>query len=167
MFRKSQKLNKRGCFFDPITITAIGLGISALAGGAAFVQQQEVTKQAKKAEGLRKEQMKLSAARERRKEIRQMLLQRASIVNSAANQGALGSSSQVGGAGSAVATGSQNIRNINQSEAIGSQLFDTNEAQAQARGNAGNAQAVSGFGFSLAQNAGPASRSLNQLFGVG
>lgn len=162
-----RRLKKQGRFFTVATIAAVGLAIGAVGAGLQYDAQQDITKAAKRGEALRKKQLELDATRQRRKEVRNMLLERGRITNAAASQGALGSSGQIGGAGSAESTAASNINEIDKSQEIGSGIFDTNAAQASARGRAALGGAVSGFGSSVQSNAAPISRSANQLFGVG
>lgn len=148
-------------------IAAVGLGLSAAGTAAQVIQQQEVTKQSKKAEGLRKAQVELDAARKRRQEIRRLLQERGRVINAGAVQGALDSSPVIGGAGSAVSNAGSNIEAIDQAQGISNKLFETNERISDARGRSAIGQGLQSFGSSLVQNQSAAGRVASQLFSVG
>lgn len=133
-------------------IGAIGLGLGAV---GTFVQMDAAQKQSQasiKAEELRKKQMDLENARQRRGVIRQALRARSAGLLVGADQGASGGSGVAGALGGISSQATGNLQGLNQSYELGQGMFAANSDMANAGALASFGGGLSSFGGALISN---------------
>lgn len=135
-------------------IGAIGVGASVAGTAVSFAGQQRANKAAQRAERIREAQMKMEAVRERRQQVRQMVMARAQALQAGVNQGAQGGSGVMGGMSAASSQGRANLATTNASEALGGQMFSANRQEAAGRNMASIGSGISSLGGIMMQNAG-------------
>lgn len=111
-----------------------------------------------KAEELRKNQMKLEAARARREQVRKAQVSAATATAAAWNQGAGTSSALAGGVAQIRNQAGRNVVAINQDEDIGEGMFKANKQIAQGGMVQALGSGISSLGNAVANNAGTISR---------
>jgi len=155
-----------------IQAIAMGLGAAAsVAGLFGMSEAEETTEEAQryaalaskatvKAEKQRRLQMHLEGQRQIRQAVRQMIVGRSVALSNATNQGAGNSSGAQGGMAQVIAEGMGNIKGIQQSLAIGDQIFKFNKQAtnyttqynrltSEASGQAAMGGALMSFGMNL------------------
>jgi hypothetical protein len=148
------------------TLTAIGLGISAVSAGAQYSANQQAAKASRRAERLREQQMKLDAQRKRRETIRQALAATSLATARSVGQGVgEGSSVFFGAYGQTMGELGRQINYTNVSEQIGGQLFDANADYASAVSAASTFNALGNIGTGLMTNAKTIDEIGTSLFG--
>jgi hypothetical protein len=111
-------------------IPLIGLAFSAIGTGVAVYSAIESNNAANQAEDARKKQMQLDVDRRRREAVRQSQLAQGQALNSAAAQGAEQGSAIKGSIAAISGNAAETIKNNNQNEALGNQLYDANGRRA-------------------------------------
>ena len=106
--------------------SVLGVLVSAFGTIAQMSAASKQAKAMKDAERARKRQMELDAMRQRRKIIRDSVVQRSKVRAAAASGGMLESSPVQGSLGSITAISAGNVHAVNQSEQLGRQVFDAN-----------------------------------------
>lgn len=140
-------------------IAGIGLALGAVGTGVQYAGQQKAEAQSEKQEELRKQQMNLTAKRQRRQAIRELIISQSVAKSNAAVQGVQQSDTSVVGAqAQQFNSAGQNVVASNQAQAIGNRLFDSNAAEARALGQANLGQNIAGFGGQVMQNSTTISR---------
>jgi hypothetical protein len=126
-----------------------GIGMQAKATADASKAAKTQADAQAKAEELRKKQMELDAARQRREVIRQSIIARATATANANAQGAGQSSGLQGALSQIQGRAAEGVLGINQGEAIGKGIFDANAAGAQAGGDLATAQGLGSLGGAI------------------
>lgn len=139
-----------------ISTIIAGVGIAASVAGTAvsYMGQRSAVKASERAEAIRKRQMDLEAQRERRSAVRQSILARAQTLTAGTQMGAGAGSGVAGGLGSLSSQLAGNIRNINQGQQLGTQMFGANADMARGQGMASMGAGISSLGGTLVNNAG-------------
>jgi hypothetical protein len=106
----------------------------------------------KRQEQLREAQMNMDAMRERRQAVRQSMVARANAVSAASSQGAIDSSGLAGGQAQIAGQTGNNLVGINASQAIGTQMFGANAAEASAQSRSALGGGISSLGGALVKN---------------
>ena len=136
------------------TIAAIGAGVTAASAVGQFVYSRQATAASVRAERLRKKQMRMDAARQRREIIRQSILANSMATARSVAQGVgEGSSVLFGAYGQTAGETGRRFNYSVGSEQIGASLFDANADYATAKGNAATFQSAGQFGNQLMSNA--------------
>lgn len=132
---------------DPFTISAIIAITAAVASTAVTTYGQSVTASAQREqEDLRKRQMNLEAARQRRQAARETAQQRAVALTMGATQGASGSSGVAGSLADIGNVGAGNLEGIRQGQQIGNQMFAANVGEARGNSITSAGQAIGSLG---------------------
>lgn len=139
-----------------LATAAIGIGIQAKA-------QKKAAKASRAAERLRQRQADLAAQRERRRQIREGQLARASILSNAAEGNA--QYSVQGQLQQPAADTARSILNVNQSFEIGRGIFAYNREISRQQGRASTGQGVQNFAESLFTQRDEANRLYNYTIG--
>ncbi len=134
------------------TAAAIAAITTAVGTGVATVGTIKQAEGAKKAESLRKRQMDLQVARERRQSIRQAIAARATALSNATAQGAGEGSGVQGGMAQVSNQLNQNIQGLNQSQDIGNKMFSANRTISQGQTMASIGGTIQGVGGWIADN---------------
>ena len=132
-----------------VAMAVAGIASSAVGSVVSFMGQKAATKQSKRQEQLRKQQMNLESGRARRGEIRQAMLKRQQIAAQAESQGAGDTSGSMGAQGSVSTASANNRLAINNTTEIGNKIFASREKEADALGRASAGNLISGLGGSL------------------
>lgn len=135
-----------------MSITAmVGIGLSVIGTGISMSAQQRMAREQEEAsrrtENAREQQMQLDAQRRRRQSIREGILARSQAMAVGVGQNVLHSTGVMGAMGQASAQSAENVQTVNQSEALGSRIFEGNRAYAAA---GARGQSMSAFGSGLA-----------------
>lgn len=140
-------------------IAGIGLAIAAGGAGLQYEGQQRAEDASEKAEDLRKQQMNLTAQRQRRNAVREMIINQAVAKSNAATQGvAQGDSAVLGAQSQQFNSAAQNVVASTQAEGIGSGIFSANKDYARGMGLANTGQQIAGFGNQVMSNSTTISR---------
>lgn len=134
---------------------AIATASLAVAGYGAYSSSEanrKASKASRKAEGVRKTQLQLDSARQRRLVQRQSAVQRANALANSTASGAFGSSRESGVQTSLLSQEGEQLSTIGQAEELGFSIFSLNQQIATARGDAATASAVQNLGLTVAQN---------------
>jgi membrane protein YqaA with SNARE-associated domain len=129
--------------------------IGTIASTAGSFMQYSASK---KAEEIRRKQMKLEADRQRREQIRRAQVSRAKAVAAATNQGAGESSALLGGIAQTQNEASRNIVSINQDERAANRIFDYNAQAATGSMISALGSGISSLGGAVSSNAGTITR---------
>ena len=144
-------------FFLPL-IAAIGIGLGAVGTVVQMKAQASAAKAAEKAEKLRERQMNLDAQRQKRKIIRESIMQRSIAVANATNQGAGDSSGLEGGIAQVTGEAASGLAYTGKSQQIGAGIFQANADAAKAQGRAAFGSGLSSLGGAIVDNAGTINR---------
>jgi len=163
--------------FDPLTLAAIGIGLSASGGVASFLgaskasaAQQRIAQLESQAEQVRKQAMEADARRRKLEVIRNAQRARALALTTATSQGAAQGSGLAGAYGQIAGQSAWNIAGINEGLNFGRQLFDINSQISQQKMNIAGAQTTSALGTGLSNLGGTFMSNLggmNRIFGGG
>lgn len=136
-----------------------GIGAATTLAGTAVgvVGQMQSISASKKAEKLRKQQMDLDSARERREIARRAILARSQALTAGADQGATYGSGLAGGLAQITGEQARSTVAVNQNQTIGAGIFRANAQRAQGESIQSFGQGLQGFGGMLMDN--------SQLFG--
>lgn len=138
------------------SIAATLAAVSAVTGVAgatvSYLGQRKAAAGEERAEAIRKRQMDLAAARDRRATIRQAVIARAQATSNAAAQGASDGSGLQGGLGQITNMQNQNIANINQGQALGTQMFGAQRQISSGQTMSSIGQSIQNFGSMIADN---------------
>lgn len=143
----------------PLLIPLIGLAIAAIGTGVAVKGQMDVAEATQDAEKLRKKQMNLDAMRRRREIARQAILARSQALSNATAQGAGEGSGLQGGYGQISGEAGRATLETNQSQTIGSGIFDANARAAKGEG-------ITAIGGGLRSLGGDIAGSSGRIFGA-
>jgi hypothetical protein len=144
-------------FFLPF-IAALGIGLGAIGTGVQVMGAMKAAKAAEKAEDLRERQMNLDAMRQKRKIIREAIMQKSIATANATAQGAQDSSGLKGGIAQVTQDAGTQMSYTNKSQEIGSSLFDANREQTQGQSMSSFGSGLSSLGGTLVQNSQTISR---------
>ena len=133
-------------------IAGIGLAIGAAGTVATMKGQEAAASASNRAEDLRKKQMALDSARQRRQIIREGVMARSTALANATAQGAAGGTGLQGGYGQIAGNTGSNLGYNNQSTQIGYQMFDVNKQITNGQTLASMGQGITGFGNTLLNN---------------
>ena len=135
-------------------IMGLGFVTSAVGMGVQYVGMQKAAKAQERAEAIRLNAMKLDAARERRQQVREMMLQRATAVSNASSQGASQGSAIQGGLAQITNQGIGNVHAVNQNEILGERMFRANADIAKGNSMASLGGGIQSLGGMLVNNRG-------------
>jgi reverse gyrase len=141
-----------------MALGGIAAAFSIAGSVASIFGTIESYKGQQKAEELRKNQMKLEAARARREQVRKTQVAAAKATASAWNQGAGTSSALMGGRSQIMNQGNRNVVAINQDEDIGEGMFKANQQIARGQMISALGSGISSLGGAIANNAGTITR---------
>lgn len=134
-------------------IGAIGLGLGAIGTVTTMKGQQQQAQAANKAEALRKKQMTLDVARQRREIVRQQVMARSQALANATSQGAAQGTGLQGGYGQISSNSGNNMNYNRQSADIGYGMFNANMQATNAGTMASFGSGISNLGGTLMNNA--------------
>lgn len=163
--------------FDPITLTAISVGMSAIGGAFSFsgaskasAAQKQIAQLEMQAEAVRKAAMEADARRKKLEVIRNAQRARSLALTTATAQGAAQGSGLIGAYGQVAGQSAWNIAGINENLAFGRQLFDINSQISAQKMQIADASSTSALGAGISQFGGSLMNSmggLNRIFGGG
>lgn len=133
-------------------IALAGLALSGVGAAVQYSGQQKSLKAQKQAEDLRKKQMELDAARQRREIARKAMISRADALSNATNQGASQGSGLQGGFAQIANEAGRSTVAVNQNEQIGKGIFDANMRDFQGRSQAATGGAIGDVGGMFLNN---------------
>lgn len=134
------------------TAAAIAAITTAVGTGVATVGTIKQARGAEAAEALRKRQMDLQVARDRRQAIRQATVARATALSNATAQGAGEGSGIQGGTAQIANQLNQNIQGLNQSQDIGNKMFSANRQISRGATMSSIGGTIQGIGGWIADN---------------
>lgn len=138
-----------------LAIAAIGVGIAGYGAVSSSQASKKASKLSRQAEQVRKEQLTLDSARQRRQVARNAAQARANaLAAGVASGGAIDGTSRIEGvqAGLTSQEGEQ-LNTIDRAEELGFSLFNINQALSTARSDVATGNAIQNFGVSLLGNA--------------
>lgn len=145
--------------FTGITLATAIAGASLAVGTYSAVSSAQASKKAskasKQAEGVRREQLALDSARQRRQVSRQAAVARANAISAgvATGSGTIEGQSRTEGITSSLASQeAEQVGVIGQSEKLGFSIFNLNQQIADAKGDAATAGAIQSVSTSALQN---------------
>ena len=132
---------------DPITLTAVAVGVGAASTIHSIQQQKKSAKNQKKAQQAQQRIQEVKAARERRKQVREAQVAQAQVEAGAQASGVTQTSAAVGGAGSIQTQLGSNLSFLDQVGELTQQTSIFNQRAASASSRAATSQAVAGLGL--------------------
>lgn len=136
------------------TAIAVGLGVLAVAGTVASARaQKKSAAETRRASAAEQRRADIANARERRGQVRNARVARASIEAQAAGSGLLGSSSFAAATSNVTSRSNENLSFLDQNQQLSQQASSANNAAARYSSQAATAGAIANLastGFSLA-----------------
>lgn len=145
----------------------IGLGMQAAGTAAQMEGNKQAAEASRRAEALRKQQMDLESARQRRQVVRNALRARSLALTASVNQGASSGSGIQGGLSQVQNQTASNIQGINQGQQIGAGIFDANMDVSRGQELASFGSGLSSLGGALFSSAPSIGRLGNFAAGQG
>lgn len=130
------------------TIAMVGLGLAAAGTAVNVVGQQQAGQASRKAEQIRKRQMRVQADRERRQAIREGMQARAAA-NTNITQGGAQFGSAVGGLSQVTSNAGQRVSDTNIQQGMGEALFRANDKMSQGKMISGIGSSIAGLGTTM------------------
>lgn len=135
-------------------VAVAGLAVGAAGAYVNYRGTQQVTRGQQQAENIRQRQVSLDALRRRRQTIRQALSARSLAISTAGSQGALYGSGLSGGLGQITGQETNQVRDLNQNEDLGNQMFAANRTVTQGNNTSQLGSGLTSLGNAAIRNIG-------------
>lgn len=136
------------------TVAAIAMGVAAAGTVAAAYSSRQGVKAQKKAYAAQQRQADIANMRERRGQVRNMRMLRASVESQSAVSGMTGSSAMSASLGAISSTGNANISFLDQNQLLSQQATVANQRAASYNSRSSTYAAVAGLGMQVASRFG-------------